>query len=157
MSEIFPGRYTAQSDRPFVVFLIGMRINRLWAVHKWLPVFGAMGPMIARLYQYPEQGFLGGRTLVGSRGPTMIQYWSSFEDLEKFARSPSEPHLESWKRFNRAAGKDGSAGVWHETYQVAPGSYEAIYVNMPRFGLASVMEHRPAGGRYETARSRMQA
>jgi len=25
MATIFPGRYTAQSDEPFVVFLIGMR------------------------------------------------------------------------------------------------------------------------------------
>jgi hypothetical protein len=42
MSSVFRGRHTAQIEGPFVVFIIGMRINRLWAVHKWLPVARAM-------------------------------------------------------------------------------------------------------------------
>ncbi|WP_374331662.1 monooxygenase family protein [Aestuariivirga sp.] len=25
--------------------------------------------------------------------------------------------------------------MWHETYVIAPGSYENVYVNMPAFGL----------------------
>jgi hypothetical protein len=29
MAKVIPGRYTAQTDEPFVVFMIGMRINRL--------------------------------------------------------------------------------------------------------------------------------
>ena len=29
MAEISPGRYAAHSDEPFVVFLIGMRVNRI--------------------------------------------------------------------------------------------------------------------------------
>ena len=29
MAQVFRGRYTARSDEPFVVFLIGMRINQL--------------------------------------------------------------------------------------------------------------------------------
>ena len=28
MNKIFNGRYTAKTDQPFVVFLIGMRINQ---------------------------------------------------------------------------------------------------------------------------------
>jgi hypothetical protein len=43
MSSVFRGRHTAQIEGPFVVFIIGMRINRLWAVHQWLPVARAMG------------------------------------------------------------------------------------------------------------------
>jgi hypothetical protein len=27
MAQIFSGRYTARTDEPFVVFLIGMRVN----------------------------------------------------------------------------------------------------------------------------------
>lgn len=34
MSKIFAGRFTAQMEGPFVVFIIGMRINRLLAVNK---------------------------------------------------------------------------------------------------------------------------
>jgi Domain of unknown function (DUF4188)/Acetyltransferase (GNAT) family len=44
MNPVFAGRFTAQMDGPFVVFLIGMRVNRLLAVHQWLPVARAMGP-----------------------------------------------------------------------------------------------------------------
>ena len=44
MSSVFPGRYTAHTDEPFVVFLIGMRINRFFAFHKWVPTASAMGP-----------------------------------------------------------------------------------------------------------------
>lgn len=38
MSAPFRGRYTAQLEGPVVVFIIGMRVNRLWAAHRWLPV-----------------------------------------------------------------------------------------------------------------------
>ena len=36
MATIFNGRYTAKIEQPFVVFLIGMRINKLWRINKWL-------------------------------------------------------------------------------------------------------------------------
>jgi hypothetical protein len=42
-----------------------------------------------------------------------------------------------------------------ETYSVAPGQYESIYANMPRFGLGVAAEHVPVVGRPENARSRM--
>ena len=38
MAEVKNGRFAAKIDGDFVVFLIGMRINQLWAVNKWLPV-----------------------------------------------------------------------------------------------------------------------
>jgi hypothetical protein len=28
MAKVMPGRFTAQTDEPFVVFIIGMRVNR---------------------------------------------------------------------------------------------------------------------------------
>lgn len=60
MAKVFPGRFTAQIDEPFVVFLIGMRVNNFWAFPKWIPVARAMSPMLRTLYQHPEKGFLGG-------------------------------------------------------------------------------------------------
>ncbi len=155
MAEIFNGRYTAKTDEPFVVFMIGMRINRLWAVHKWLPVFRSMVPMLTTLYKHPEKGFLGGYATLGSGGPVMIQFWRSFEDLERFARSPSDPHQPAWRHFNQAIRGDGSVGIWHETYQVEAGHYEALYSGMPRYGLGSVMEHVPIGAGRDTARERL--
>jgi hypothetical protein len=74
MAQIFPGRYTARSDEPVVVFLIGMRVNKLGAVGKWLPVFRAMGPMLQTLYTHPEKGFLGGTTWLGWRSIMLVQW-----------------------------------------------------------------------------------
>jgi hypothetical protein len=52
-----------------------------------------MGPTLRELYQHPEQGFLGMETFLYWRGPALMQYWRSFEDLERFARNPDDPHL----------------------------------------------------------------
>ena len=156
MGKVIPGRFTAQVDGPFAVFLIGMRINRWLAVRRWVPTFLAMGPMLRTLYQHPEKGFLGARTLLSWRSVTVIQYWRSFEDLERFARNPDDPHFPAWKRFNKVVGyQDGSVGIWHETYLVQTGQYETVYGNMPVFGLAAATKHVPATGRRETARRRL--
>jgi hypothetical protein len=155
MTKIFNGRYTAQSDQPFVVFLIGMRLNQWWRLDKWFPVFSAMVTTMRTLFTHPEKGFLHSEFYWNFQGPILIQYWRSFEDLEKFARNPSDPHLRSWKKYNQAVGTEGSVGVWHETYTVDPDQFECIYSNMPRFGLATATEHVPAVGRRETARLRL--
>ena len=39
--------------------VIGMRINKPWKLHKWVPVFLAMPPMFKDLEAHPESGFLG--------------------------------------------------------------------------------------------------
>ena len=157
MSKIFNGRYTAKTDQPFVVFLIGMRINKWWRFDKWLPVASAMGPMLQTLFTNPEKGLLHAEFFWNFNGPVLIQYWRSFEDLERFARHPSDPHLGAWKKFNQAIGADGSVGIWHETYTVNPDQFESVYGNMPRFGLAAAMDHVEAVGRRYTARKRLDA
>jgi len=155
MAKVVPGRFTAQTDEPFVVFMIGMRINKFFAFCKWIPTAMAMGPMISTLIQHPEKGFLGAQYFFNLRGPMLIQYWRSFDDLERFARDKSEPHLSAWKRFNKSIGSDGSVGIWHETYLVDAGKYEAVYGNMPIVGLAAATKHVPAIGHRETARRRL--
>lgn len=156
MTTIFNGRHTADIEGDFVVFLIGMRINRLRQVRKWLPVARAMGPMLDTLYQHPELGFLGDQSFFNWRGVTLVQYWRSFADLERFARDPAFTHLGAWKAFNKAVGGDGTVGIWHETFLVRAGEYETVYGNMPRFGLAAAAGHVPAVGTRETARLRLQ-
>lgn len=153
MAKVMPGRYTAKVEGSYVVFIIGMRINRLLAVHKWVPVVRAMGKMMGELYQHPELGFLGSRTSVGLRTITQIQYWRSFEHLENYARAPL--HLNAWKAFNQAVGSDGSVGLYHESYLVEAGHYECVYINMPVFGLGEVGELISAAGKWESARQRL--
>ena len=155
MSKVFPGRYTAEIDDRFVVFLIGMRVNNIFAVRKWVPTARAMTKMLRALDKHPEKGFMGGEAILYWRGIGLIQYWRSFDDLERFARSPAEPHIETWRRFNTTIGSDGTVGFWHETYLVEPGKHEAVYGNMPVFGLAAAAKHVPAVGRRETARRRL--
>jgi hypothetical protein len=155
MVQVVPGRFTAKMDEPFVVFVIGMRINNLLAVRKWLPTARAMGPMLRELYRHPEKGFLGAEFFLYRWGPAIVQYWRSFEDLEGFARNPDDPHLPAWQRFNRSVGSDGSVGIFHETFIVERGNYEAVYSNMPVFGLAKATEHVRAVGGRETARRRL--
>jgi hypothetical protein len=155
MAKVIPGRFTAQHDESFVVFLIGMRVNKFFALRKWLMAARAMGPMLRTLYEHPEKGFLGAHVFLTWRGVATVQYWRSFEDLEKFARDKADPHLEAWRRFNKLIGTDGSVGIWHESYLVEPGNYECVYNNMPLFGLAGATKHVPAIGRLETARRRL--
>jgi hypothetical protein len=156
MAEIFSGRFTAKTDKPFVVFMIGMRINKLWAVHKWMPTAASMPPMLKALYERPELGFLGGESMLFWRGTCLVTYWRSFEDLHRFAHSKDQTHLESWKKFRKNVGDDGSVGIWHETYQINPGQFECVYGNMPKFGLGAVMEHVPATGNRASAKERLQ-
>lgn len=155
MAKIFPGRYAAQSSEPFVVFLIGMRINRLLAVRSWSQVAAAMGPMLAELKRNPELGLLHAETFLYWPGVALVQYWRSFEHLHAYANARDAAHLPAWAEFNRRIGSNGAVGIWHETYAVNPGQSECVYANMPRFGLARAMNHVPAVGRMQSARSRM--
>ncbi|HEX4757644.1 MAG TPA: DUF4188 domain-containing protein [Terracidiphilus sp.] len=156
MAQVFPGRYAAQSDEPFVVFLIGMRVNRLLALRKWMRVASAMPSMIAELKRHSELGMLHAQFVLYWRGVGVIQYWRSFEHLHAYAHAKNSAHLPAWTEFNRRIGADGSVGIWHETYTVAAGQYESVYANMPRFGLGVAAEHVPASGRLEHARSRIE-
>ena len=51
--------WRATLDDGIVVFLIGMRINTWWKIHRWLPVARAMSPMMKELLHNPESGLLG--------------------------------------------------------------------------------------------------
>jgi Monooxygenase af470-like len=145
MAKVRPGRFTAQAEGDFVVFLIGMRINKPLKVHRWLPVFLAMRPMIAELEAHPDKGMLYAQFAMIGSSPAFVQYWRSFEHLAAFARNPDDPHLPAWKRFNQRVRGSGDVGIWHETYRVTADDCEAIYGNMPRWGLAEAFEHGQVG------------
>jgi hypothetical protein len=151
-----PGRFTADVAGEFVVFLIGMRFNRPWLPHRWLPIAAAMPRMVRVLDEHPELGCLGHQQWFG-RTTIMVQYWRDFDALDRFARDKDLPHLEPWRRFNRAIRASGDVGVWHETYRVPAGGYEAIYANMPNFGLAAATERVPVARKGQTSAARIGA
>jgi len=156
MSQILADRITAEIDDEVVVFLIGMRINRLWKIHKWLPAANAMPRMVRELSADKDSGFLGAHTWFG-RTTIMLQYWRSFEHLERYAKGRSRQHLPAWTAFNRTVGTSGDVGIWHETYRIQHGDYECIYTNMPLFGLAKATKAVPASGLRASAAGRMKA
>lgn len=155
MAPVVKKRVTAEIEGDFVVFLIGMRINRLRRVRKWLPIFLAMPRMVRELERSPESGFLGANLYLGGpRRPMLVQYWRSFEHLETFARNRNATHWPAWVAFNKHVGSNGEVGIWHETYLVPAGGYECVYNNMPPIGLGAATRLVPAAGRKATAAGR---
>lgn len=154
MAKVIKQRMTVKMEGDFVVFLIGMRINKFWKFHKWLPVARAMPRMLKELQQRSkeETGFLGAEFSFG----TIVQYWRSFKHLEAYAKDRNSQHYPAWKAFNIKIKSNGDVGIWHETYQVHAGEYECVYNNMPRKGLGKVGELVPASGRLETAAGRLE-
>ncbi|MDN4017516.1 DUF4188 domain-containing protein [Zwartia panacis] len=152
---ITKGRVTATLDGDFVVFMIGFRLNKIWAIHKWLPVFLAMPKMLKELNSNKDLGYLHheiwfGRTLI------LVQYWRSKEKLLAYAKNKDAQHLPAWKAFNQSIGSEGSVGIWHETYQATRGTYENIYVNMPSFGLGKAGKLQFVGKGQNNAQQRFE-
>jgi hypothetical protein len=92
MARIARGRWTHTHEGDLTVFLIGMRINALHRPDAWLPTLAAMGPMLAELARDPDSGFLGYRMTLGWRGPVLVQYWRSVEDVYRYAMTPEARH-----------------------------------------------------------------
>jgi len=156
MSEIITERTSAATAEPFVVFLIGMRINKPLKIHRWLPVAKAMGSMIAELKSHPDSDLLSYESWAG-RTTIMVQYWRSFDALERYAKNADQLHRPAWAEFNRKINSNGDVGIWHETYTVAPGQFEVVYNNMPLFGLAKATSSVSATGKRMAAAGRMAA
>jgi hypothetical protein len=142
MAEIRQGRWTAEIEGDFVVFIIGARFDLKNPVRSLVDLGGAMSlpQMLKYLTMHPEKGLLGYEQ---AGLATTIQYWRSFEDLERFARDEGDPHLAVWRKYWRRVGKSKRTGIWHETFLVRAGEYEAIYGNMPPRGLGKATELVP--------------
>lgn len=142
MEDIRQGRWTARIEGDFVVFLIGARLNFRRPLRSLRDLGGLKGMpgMLSYLSEHPEKGLLGFQNL----GPlTNVQYWRSFEHLERFAADQDDPHLAAWRTYWKRVGTDPRSGIWHETFLVRSGEYEAVYGNMPPFGLAKATELIP--------------
>lgn len=146
---------TAEVEGDFVVFLIGARPNsKLHLLRSLIDLGGRRGMkhMLDYLIAHPEKGLLAYE--LGF--PTIVQYWRSFEQLEAFAKDAADPHLAAWRNYWRRVGKSNRTGIWHETYQVRAGEYEAIYGNMPPHGLGKAGRLVPVS-ESSSARERLRA
>src|SRR3954452_21733707 len=98
---VFPGRHSARLDGDFVVFLIGMRVNRPWKLRRTLSVFRQMRPMVNKVAADPSSGFLGAEYVFLYGGPALLPFWRYFEHLGRGVSNPGEAHLPAWRRFNQ--------------------------------------------------------
>jgi len=154
LTSIIPARMTARIEGDFVVFLIGMRINKPLKIHRWYPIASAMPRMLREVTEgAPQNGFLG-FTQLGRFA--LVQYWRDFASLEAYAQDQNHLHQPAWAAFNRAA-RDarGDVGIWHGTYLIKDGQYESIYSGMPPTGLGNAGHLLPVSGTQEAARGRL--
>jgi len=157
LAGIIQKRVCAEIDGPFVLFMIGARVNKPWKLNVVAPFAASMPRMLKELGAQPELGLLHVRQHFGFGSATLVQYWRSFEHLEAYARSPEHAHLPIWQWFNKQLGSNGDIGIWHETYLIQPGCYENIYNNMPPHGLGAAGTLTDAVGARQTAHQRIKA
>ena len=137
---VIDGRVTAEREEGIVVFHVGLRINALWKVHRWLPLLLLAPRMVRESLGEERSGLLGSRTVVGPgvRHVGFVQYWESFEALRGYARDGDQLHFPAWLDYYRSGtGEDTAVGIWHETYLVRADEMESVYNNMPPHGLAA--------------------
>jgi len=147
-------RLTVAPDQQFVVFLIGLRMNKWWMIPLVWAVASAMGRMLRELVSDPDSGLLSYESY-GGRTTLMVQYWRSVDDLLRYAKSKSGQHTPAWRQWIQKWGLGGAVGIWHETYVIDPGSYECVYHHMPAFGLGKVGPLVDATGPLKTAAGRL--
>ena len=117
---------TAGLEGDFVVFLIGMRINKPWKLHKWLPVAARDGA--------DDRGCSSSAKDLGLLGLHIVVRPDRAADravLAQLRRPPAIrhghalPHHPAVAGSTAGSGTDGDVGIWHETYPVRPGSTRA--------------------------------
>lgn len=138
-------RHSHDHEGDLAVFLIGMRVNQPLRPDLYLPVFAAMPAMLSELYAAKaaaqrgagaDPGFLEAYTVLGLRGPLVVQYWRTVSDIYAYASDPDKHHRPAAAAFYRRSRAAASAvGIWHETFAVPAGGHESLYVGMPPTGL----------------------
>jgi hypothetical protein len=145
----------AARTEPFAVFLFGIRLNRIGGLRRWRWGLRVLREAQAELASGSQHGFLGGHVYRDGRTLVAVQYWSSFEHLDAWARDHALPHRPAWQRYLREALSDPAVGLWHETYLAGPGSWEGVYVNMPPWGLGAGAELHEMQATKGSARTRL--
>ena len=151
VSSTLKGRHTARVEGDFVVFLIGARVSPRNPIQSIRDLGGPRGmkSMLDYLMGHPEKGLLG-----YEMGRPIVQYWRSLDHLEAFAKDASDPHLAAWRNYWKRVGDQNRTGIWHETYLVRAGEYEAVHANIRPFGLTKAGEVVPLKGS-SSARTRL--
>jgi hypothetical protein len=152
MANVIKGRMTAELDGDFVVFLIGMRINKPWKLPQMAAGRPGDEPDAPCAFGTRDLGLLGFTSWIGPHGPMLRQYWRSFADLERFARDSSLPHHAAWRT---------TTGAWAPTVMLRlaldvpgpSGTSRPCTQTCPMFGLAAAGRHVPVAKRVTPRRT----
>jgi hypothetical protein len=77
--------------------------------------------MFAALEAARDEGLLLTRPMTTPEGPVLVQYWRSYDDLDRWSRK--QPHSLWWRWLMENSGR--GVGFYHEIYQAK--TAEAIY------------------------------
>lgn len=149
------GRHTVLPNDSVTVFLIGLRVNKWYKMHKWLPVLLAMPAMLNELTKNKSLGCLSYEMFFKYRSVMVVQYWESNEKVLAYSKMPK--HLKAWRRFMKELKHNDAVGFYHETYNVHSNQYENIYINMPDFGLGKARHNQSITQATYTSKQRMKA
>lgn len=136
------GLYTAPLCQPVTVFLVGVQC-RSWLSAWKLPFIGRrMGKMQQELQSDPDSGLIWGANFFQFSPLTTLyfSYWRSAEHIHRFVESNHYSHKKASPEYFRRWGNDPHLGVWHETYDIAPGKEENLYFNMAPLGASAFNE-----------------
>lgn len=128
------GRQSTAADigQPYILFLVGARLNRLTWPGRIRRISQTMSAMQRELLAHPELGCVHIENWTG-RTTVSVQYWRSREQLLAYARSTDSEHLPAWREFNRRFAGDKAFGIWHEIHEIS--AAHGLYVNMSPLGL----------------------
>jgi Domain of unknown function (DUF4188) len=152
---VHQGRYTAEPEGEFVVFLIGMRINKPHKVRQWLRVLTAMRPMIAELREHPERGLLHAQfAFIGA-----ARRWSSTGGASRRSSgSPAIPTISTCPPGSAGtswSGPPATSASGTRPTGCARRSARRSTGTCPRFGLAAAFGHQPVGSTGQSAGKRI--
>ena len=145
MAPINPGRYTANTEGDFVVFLIGMRINRPLRIRKWWPVFVAMPKMIRELEAHPEKGMLHAEFALIRSSLAYVSTGAASSTWRASRAIRTTPICRPGRSSTAPSGPRATSASGTRPTGSRAGECEAIYGNMPAWGLAEAFERVPVG------------
>lgn len=155
---------TDTHDGDLVVFLLGLRPHRTWRLGQTVFVARSLRRMQAEIDRDRANGgalgYLGGFPAFAPAGPLLVQYWRSYEDLERYSHSTDLSHRPAWLKFYKMTHAEGRStiGIWHETYSVPAGAHESIYADLTApIGLGAAVGAQPLARRGRTSRERIGA
>eukprot|EP00899_Mesostigma_viride_P021254 jgi/Mesvir1/2912/Mv13982-RA.1 len=151
---------SSDAGASFCVLLIGFRYPSLWTAIRNFRTLSMLRGGLRALEDEALADPSSGLEHVERYGTPFrglsIQYWRSHDHLDRWSRT-NKGHQSRRVVFHKHMEHHGMYGMWHETYVVGSGTYEAVYVDMPPTGLGKVGHAQPVERGLRTGKERMAA